>query len=206
MRGRPRGRPRLSSDVERPLDRPEENPTSISNSLDKAIGAVEMNGIMLRMKAIARLDLLGMDVQHIAVELSKSNASYSIEVVNRLMGLDQAQDEEGRERLRSLYSKIRSEAEDSSILQPDRELEDLQCLAISAVKAGLEAAMGSPAGVELGLKALKAVGVGNETTQVVEYRMDEGTREALLAMRDYRKPSGGLARLLDESGFDKPDA
>ena len=183
-----------------------------ADDYEAALKALEEQGLILRMKKIARLEAAGLEPDLIAVELAKGDKTWTLDLVLTLMGREGPSEQKGYLALK--YNSVREETKQSELIDPDADILDLRSYALSVVTQYLknvpnrvcpECKATPKDGFEAAIKVLKAGGVGlGENVSVVEYRMDSETQEILRALTTLKLPESRLGDMI-EAEFTKDE-
>ncbi len=168
--------------------------------------AVNDRSVILRMRRIARLELLGLDVTDIATELSKLGESWQIATVARLMGVSSGMTPAERTAFRRKYELVREEIQQAKLLEVENEILEMRSLSVTSIKQFLNDNYGTKEGADMALKMIRASGVGGDIDRkIVEHRMSEETVAALKLLAQSPIPEGRLHLLVEaNSGAEDP--
>lgn len=170
-----------------------------------SMGRVVRDGILLRQRMVARLELAKIPMPEIAVELNRQDngvGGWSLEGVLYLTGRGTDGTPSEREAMATQYSLIREEVSHPSIIDVDTQLKENLSMALSTMTA----LMGDPdpkIRFQASSKVLSLNGTGDVTERkIVEFRVEPKLEAALIVLSQWIKPTSRLDRLLLESSQD----
>ena len=167
---------------------------------------VVQEGVMLRQRMIARLELAGVPIPEVAVELNRQDGGvggWSLDTVLYLTGRGAEGTPSERDAMASQYGCIREEVSHPSMIDVDAQLKENMSTALSTMrnlmhdedpKVRLQAS-----------KHMLSMNGADATTierRIVEIRMEPKLEAALVGLSNWIKPSSRLDRLLEQSTQD----
>jgi hypothetical protein len=174
-------------------------------SPDKAIQLLEEQGLLLRMRKVARLDRAGLTTEQIAVELAKSDPTWTHELVLALVGKSGTPVQ--RTLLSEQYGRVSEDVAQGDLIEPESDIKELLSYAMKVITDYIKAAPKNACpeckalpkdAVDAAFKVLKAGGLGlGENVSIVEVHMDADTRDVLRQVMAYTKPASRLGPMIE---------
>ena len=169
----------------------------------EAMDRIVQEGLMLRQRMIARLELQGIPAPEIAVELGKQDGGkggWCLENVLYLTGLGTEGTAAEREDMRARYSLIREEVSHPSMIDVDTQLKEGMSTAISTMRE-LMTNEDPKIRLQASSKMLSMNGADSTTIErrIIELRIDPKLQDALSALAQWTKPKSRLDTLLLDS-------
>jgi len=171
----------------------------------QAVEVLEEQGLVLRMRAVARLEKSGLPSETIATELAKSDKSWTHDLVLALQG--KVGTPEQQSAMSSRYQSCLEDVSQGNLIEPESDIKELLAYAMRVITTFIKSApenacpeCGSVAkdAVDAAFKVLRAGGLGlGENVSIVEYRMDADTRDVLRAVTAMKKAQSRLGPLIE---------
>lgn len=169
----------------------------------KILDQIQENGLILRQRMVARLQVKGLQPEEIAVELFRATGddSWTLEVVLYLIGQNGTNEE--RRQMLEQYEAIREEVKSPELVDIDTQIREMQALGLSVLRSLMESG-DEKIRLQASRDALRLGGTDATTVEkkIVELRVDPKLEGALSALANWQKPQSRLKGLIEADVID----